>query len=96
MSKRKVSGLVIYPLMLKGFGISAMLLSFIMGIAGVFGAGVVKFNNEVITGLAALPVSLLIGVIMTLIFTAIFGTMTFIGLWLYSKVRALSVSVIEP
>jgi len=95
MNDKNISSLVIYKLMLIGFGVSIMVLSTIIGIAGIFGAGVVKFNDKLITGIAALPVSLFSGLLITVGFTAIFGTLTFIGLWLYSKVRPLKIKVID-
>lgn len=64
-------------------------------IMGAFGYGTVLVNGELITGIAALPASLLIGLAFIGVFTAVFGKIIFIGLWCYSKFRPLKIKVID-
>lgn len=64
-------------------------------IMGALGYGTVLVNGELITGIAALPASLLIGLAFIGVFTAVFGTIIFIGLWCYSKFRPLKIKVIN-
>ncbi|EOZ5674032.1 TPA: hypothetical protein RG697_003193 [Morganella morganii] len=95
VNEKQISSAVIYKLMLIGLSIPMMFLSVIFGVMGMFGYGTVLINGEMITGIAALPASLLFGLIFIAIFTIIFGTMIFIGLWCYSKFRPLKIKTID-
>ncbi len=92
-NEKQVNASVIYKLILIGLSIPMIFISLFSGIMGAFGYGTVLVNGELITGIAALPASLLIGLAFIGVFTAVFGTMIFIGLWCYSKFRPLKIKV---
>lgn len=93
VNEKQVNPSVIYKLILVGLSIPMIFISLFSGIMGAFGYGTVLVNGELITGIAALPASLLIGLAFIGVFTAVFGTMIFIGLWCYSKFRPLKIKV---
>ena len=49
------------------------------------------WNGKPITGLKAIFVGPLMGIFMALIFTAIIGSITAFGLWLYSMFRPMEI-----
>ncbi|KJY03399.1 hypothetical protein [Morganella morganii] len=61
VNEKQISSAVIYKLMLIGLSIPMMFLSVLFGVMGMFGYGTVLINGEMITGIAALPASLLFG-----------------------------------
>lgn len=93
VNEKQVNASVIYKLILIGLSIPMIFISLLSGIMGTLGYGTVLVNGELITGIAALPASLLIGLAFIGVFTAVFGTMIFIGLWCYSKFRPLKIKV---
>jgi len=58
---------------------------------GAFGMDTVTWNNEAVTGVKAIFVGPLIGVFISLIFTAIFGSIIALGLWIYSFLKPLNI-----
>lgn len=85
----------IYRILLIGLGTSLMLLCFIFGLLACFGYDTLNWNNKPIHGLLALPASLVMGFFFSVMMTAIIGTLTYAGLWLYSRFRRLEVKVVE-
>jgi hypothetical protein len=67
-------------------------LSVLMGVFAAFSARTVTWNGEHLVGMTGLLVSPFIGLFLTLLFTAIFGTFFVIGLWIFSKFRPLKLS----
>lgn len=61
-------------------------------ISVVTGQGV-NWNGQVLTGITALVASPFIGLLLALMFTAIWGSICVAGLWLYSKLRPLQLRV---
>ena len=92
---KRVKASVIYRLILIGFGIPTIGFCFICGVMGMFGYDIVTWNNQQIHGLLALPTALLIGIILNVIFTIFIGSITCLGLWIYSCFRPLQVNVID-
>jgi len=66
-----------------------------MGIFALFGFHTVTWNHQPITGVAGLLASPLIGAFVATVFTALFGVCLTFGLWLYSKMRPLTLQVVE-
>lgn len=64
-------------------------ISVLMGILSFFGAATVKWNEQLLTGVAGLVASPFIGVFTALTFSAFLWVSTFIGLWLYSKFKPI-------
>ncbi|VFS61627.1 Uncharacterised protein [Kluyvera cryocrescens] len=55
----------------------------------------VKWNNESIHGILALPVALFSGLMVTVFFTAFLGSIICLGLWIYSRFRPLQVKTFD-
>ena len=87
MEVKKLSAGTIYKLIFTGSLIGFVFICLIFGILGATGMEVVTWNGEHVTGPKALLVGPLIGALMSLFFTAIFGSITALGLWLYSLVK---------
>ncbi|KNC11200.1 hypothetical protein AC791_04520 [Klebsiella sp. RIT-PI-d] len=92
---KRVKASVIYRLLLIGLSIPMLIFSVICGIMGIFGYDMVSWNNQTVHGLLALPVALLSGVFISVIFTFFFGSFVCLGLWIYSRFRPLQVKVLD-
>lgn len=91
---RKVKAASIYKLLLCGLLVVLVPLGVVFGIAGLFGADTVKWNNQPIHGAAALFAGPAISVFGALLFTGFLGTLTNFGLWLLSRFRVISIRVV--
>lgn len=80
---------------LLAIGMTAFLVPFslLMGIFAYFGAGTVTWNEQPLTGISGLLASPFLGLFGSALFTAIMGTWLAIGLWIYSKIRPLTIKV---
>jgi len=67
--------------------------AFIAGIFAFFGADTITWNGQHLKGLTGLIASPFIGLLISFIFTVLFGTGGAIGLWLFSKVHTLKLSI---
>ena len=85
----------IFKLVAIGLGMIFFPLMFIVGVFSFLGAEIVTVNDAYVTGVYGFLVSLFIGAIMTFILTAILGLSITIGLWLFSKILAVTFSVFK-
>lgn len=92
---KRIKPSAIYRLIFIGLGIPLMIFALISGVMGIFGADVVKWNNEPVHGILALPTALFSGVLVTALFTAFFGSAVCLGLWIYSRFRPLQVRTLD-
>ena len=90
----KIKAASVYKLLLLGLVASFIPLGVLFGIMAFFGADTVKWNKEPIHGVGALLAGPAISVFVALLFTAIVGTLTCIGLWLISRIRPISIRVV--
>jgi hypothetical protein len=67
----------------------------LMGVFALFGFQTLTWNHEPVTGIKGLVASPFIGLFLAALFTAFMGVCLSFGLWLFSKVRPLSLSVVE-
>ncbi|GHD95649.1 hypothetical protein GCM10011445_31820 [Pseudocitrobacter faecalis] len=81
----------IYRLMLIGLGIPLQIFAVVCGVMGIFGADMVKWNDQPVHGILALPVAIFSALFVTVLFTAFLGSVTCLGLWIYSRFRPLEV-----
>ena len=86
---KKLSMGTVYRLVGLGCLFSIVPFSVLMGLMAIGGADTLSWNNQPITGIKAVLVSPFIGVFISLLFTAIFGTLVWLGLWLHSFVRPM-------
>jgi hypothetical protein len=90
ISFRRLSVGSVYKLWLIGLTATLIPLGMISGILGLFDFDTVKWNGQQIHGITALFVGPLAGAFVSLLFTAILGSISALGLWLYSKFRRLT------
>lgn len=95
VSIKRVKASIIYRLFLIGFGIPMIVFSFACGVMGLFGYDMVKWNDQTVHGLLAIPVALFSGLFVTVLFTVFIGSITCLGLWVYSRFRPLQVKVMD-
>ena len=88
---KKLSAGTIYKLICVGSIVGFFPLCLLLGVMGVFGMETVTWNEQPVTGIKALFVSPLIGVFISLVFTAVFGSITAFGLWLYSFSKPVTI-----
>lgn len=83
----------IYKLVFTGLLFGLLPLCVLFGIMALFGMSTVTWNDQPVTGPSALVVSPLIGVFLSLLFTAILGSVIALGLWVFSKFRPMNIYV---
>ncbi len=66
-------------------------VSILAGILASLNLITLTWNEQTITGLRALVAAPVMGLVVALILTAVQGSMVAFGLWLYSKVRPLTI-----
>ena len=88
---KKVSAGTVYKLMAIGLSVGFFPIFIIFGVMAANGMDVLTWNQQPVTGLKSLIVGPLMGVMMTLLFTAILGSVMVFGLWIYSFIKPLSI-----
>lgn len=76
-------------------GLTAGFLPFFLflGVFAAFGMGGLEFNQQPVTGIKAIFLSPLMAVFMSLIFTALLGTVCAFGLWVFSFFKPLNIDI---
>ena len=85
----------IYRLMLIGLGIPLQIFAVVCGVMGIFGADMVKWNDQPVHGILALPAAIFSALFVTVLFTAFLGSVTCLGLWIYIRFRPLEVKTLD-
>jgi hypothetical protein len=93
ISTQRLSAGSVYKLWLIGLGVSLVPLGVLLGVLAMFGFNTVTWNGQPIHGVKGLIGGPIIGALLTLLFTAILGSVAAAGLWLYSKFQAVSLRV---
>ena len=91
MDIKKLSAGTIYKLICIGSLVGLFPICLLFGIMGFFGMDTITWNDQPVTGISAIFVGPLIGVFISLIFTALFGSITALGLWLYSYLKPFTI-----
>ncbi len=91
---KKLSAGSVYKLIFIGSLLGMVLITFFFGVLGVMGLETVSWNEQPVTGFKALLVAPMIGVMMSALFTALFGSVTVLGLWLYAFYRPITLHII--
>lgn len=92
---RRVKASIIYRLLLIGLGLPMITFCAVCGVLGVFGFDLVKWNDQPVHGLMAIPTSLFIGAFITVLMTVFIGSISCLGLWVYSRFRPLKVKTVN-
>ena len=81
----------IYKLIFIGLVVPAIPLGVVSGVCAFLGSDSVKWNNESIHGIGALFAGPAIGVFIALLIAGMLGSVTSLGLWLFSLARPISI-----
>lgn len=81
----------IFKLTLIGLVVGLLPLMIVFGIMGVFGMETVKWEDEPVTGPAALIAAPLIGLLIAVIFTILLSPVMWLGQWLYAKYKSVTI-----
>ena len=92
---KRVKASIIYRLMLIGLSIPVLGFCVISGVMGMFGYDMVKWNDQTVHGVLALPVALFSGLFISVLMTVFLGSIICFGLWIYSRFRPLRVKVFD-
>jgi hypothetical protein len=84
----------IFRLLLFGFLFSLVPFSLLMGVLSLFGVTYATWNNQLLTGIPAIIYFLFLGLLMSLLFTGLFGFFISFGLWLFSNLKPFVVRYI--
>jgi hypothetical protein len=87
---RRISTGSIYKIIFLGSWIGSVPLFFLFGIFASTGLEFVSWNGEYITGPFAVVTTPIVGLFLSAIFAAFVGSLTALGLFIYSKFRPLS------
>lgn len=83
----------VYKVIAIALSCSFVPFSLLMGVFSLFGAKTVTWNNQHLIGWSGLFASPFLGVFLAFLFTVFLGTFCVFGLWLYSKIKPLTLTV---
>jgi len=83
----------VYKLVFTGLACGFIPLCILCGIMALFGLNTVTWNGQSVTGPSALVAAPLIGLFLSLLFTALFGSVIALGLWVFSKFKPTEIYV---
>lgn len=89
-SVQRLSAGSIFKIMFVGLAASLVPLGILFGILAASGFDTVHWNGEALHGVAKLVTGPLLGLLSALMFSVFFGSAIAVGLWVYSKLRPLS------
>jgi hypothetical protein len=92
---RRFSTGSVFRIVAAGSFLSLIPFACLMGVLALFGLHTVMWNQQPLTGLKGLLAAPFIGLFLAALFTAFFGVSLAFGLWLYSKIRPLTLQVLE-
>ena len=88
---KKVSAGTVYKLFVIGLTAGFLPIFLIFGVMGTFGMEALTWNGQPVTGIKALLISPLMALFMSLIFTAILGSICALGLWIFSFIKPIKI-----
>lgn len=92
---KKVSTGTVFKLIAVGLTFGFLPLFVLFGILGAMGMETLTWNGEAVTGVKAIFAGPLMAVFMALMFTAIIGSITALGLWVYSFIKPVEIEFVE-
>lgn len=81
----------IYKLVLVGLVFGFVPLFILFGVLGALDLMTLSWNGQAVTGPKAIVVGPLMGLLFSLVFTAVLGSVMAFGLWLFGKFRPLTI-----
>lgn len=91
---KKVSAGTVYKLFAIGLTVGFLPLFLLFGVLGAFGMEALTWNEQPVTGIKAIFVGPLMALFMSLMFTAIIGSVCALGLWIFSFFKPLSIEFV--
>ncbi|MEH6556777.1 MAG: hypothetical protein V7459_03510 [Oceanicoccus sp.] len=88
---KKICAGSVYKMIAIGLCCSFIPFFLLLGIFGAADMSALTWNRQPLTGFKAIFLSPIIGLLMALVFTAIIGGCTVLGLWLYSFFKPLTI-----
>jgi len=85
----------VYKLVCVGLLTGLVPLCLFFGILAFFGFDTVEWNGESLTGLKGLLAGPIMGLFLALMFTAFFGSVIALGLWLYSFFKPIRLTYLN-
>lgn len=89
----KISKGSIFKILTIGLGLGFFVLFLLFGVAAFFGAETVKWDEQPVIGLNGLLLAMAFWPIFTGFFVCFMWLFTVIGLWIYSKLKPLTLKV---
>lgn len=95
ISLKKMSAGSIYKILLLGLTYSLVPLGLFNGILAAVGVNLLtlRWNGEAVHGFSAIIISPIFCFILALVLTGIVGSLVWLGLWIYSQFRPLTLRV---
>ncbi len=91
ISAKNISKKSLFKLLFQSIGYGLIAFSFVMGIFSLFGFETVAWNEEQITGINGLLVSIPIGLFLGLMFTCFMWLIGILGLWINSYFKGVTI-----
>jgi hypothetical protein len=85
----------IYKLLGVGLMVALLPLFTLFGLLAAADLSTLTWNEQPVTGLKAIVIGPLMGVFLAAMFTAVIGSVTAFGLWLYSKFKPIEIEYDE-
>jgi hypothetical protein len=85
----------IYKLLGVGLMVALLPLFTLFGLLAAADLSTLTWNEQPVTGLKAIVIGPLMGVFLAAVFTAVIGSVTAFGLWLYSKFKPIEIEYDE-
>ncbi len=92
---QRLSAGSIYKLLFIGSTVTCVPLGLVFGVLAYFGADTVTWNGEPLTGFLGLVAGPLMGLFLVAWVVAFIGTVSVLGLWVYSKFRPITLVIRE-
>jgi len=91
ISAKNISKKSLFKLLFQSIGYGLIAFSFLMGVFALFGFETVAWNEEQITGISGLLVSIPIGLFLGLMFTCFMWLIGILGLWINSYFKGVTI-----
>jgi len=92
ITAQAISKASVFKIYFIGLTIGFFILFLAFGVAAIFGANTVIWDNEPVTGSKGFVTAILIWPFFSLIFTVLMWLVSILGLWLYSLVKPITIN----
>lgn len=92
VTAKKISKSSIFKIYFIGLSGGFFVLFLIFGVAAIFGAETVKWENQPVTGFMGLITAMLMWPFFSFLFAGFMWLISILGLWLYSFIKPITIS----